>query len=504
VVGNRVIEIEPAEPPVGEVEPRLLTQLPLGADAEAVADDKHPDQQLGINRRPSDVAVEWTRLFVQIVEHRRHENVDPAQQVALRDHIIEPEFTEKARLLSMLSPHHRRIFPLSSNEQDPSFSPSRKPFSTASAQSSRSNQEKERHFILPHVIWGRIAFRIILTVIAPASGCCATILAVWRIPLRPRRDFRAGEALLERRDFERDRKRRCAGLSEGSARDHAGSASASDLAELAVSPTQNHHVIALGAVRKVEKGGNAVASSSDFRRPANRGPGVEALRAKWGWIVALGTIYVLVGLIALYSVVTATVASVFVVGIMMLIAGVAEVINAFQVKSWGKFFLWILLGLLYILAGFVTFENPLLVAAVLTLVLGAALVASGIMRIILAFNMKEETPWIAVVFSGVVTFLLGLIILAHWPVSSLYVLGLFLGIDLVFAGLGWIGVGMGLESFAYEAHQKVGYDAGRAEGYESGRKAGYDTGRAEGYEAGRKAGRDEPMTPPDAPPSSEA
>jgi len=68
---------------------------------------------------------------------------------------------------------------------------------------------------------------------------------------------------------------------------------------------------------------------------------------------------------------------------------------------------------LYILAGFVTFENPLLAAALLTLVLGAALVASGIMRIVLAFNMKEGTPWIAVVFSGVVTFLLGLIILAH-------------------------------------------------------------------------------------------
>ena len=256
------------------------------------------------------------------------------------------------------------------------------------------------------------------------------------------------------------------------ARDHAGSTSASDFTGLAISPTRNHHVIALSAARKVEKGGNAVASSSDFRRPANLGPGVEALRAKWGWIVALGTIYVLVGLIALYSVVTATIASVFVVGIMMLIAGVAEVINAFQVKSWGKFFLWIPLGLLYILAGFVTFENPLLAAAVLTLLLGAALVASGIMRIILALNMKEETPWIAVVFSGVVTFLLGLIILAHWPVSSLYVLGLFLGIDLVFAGLGWIGVGIGLESFAYEAHQKVGYDAGR--------KAGHEAGRAEG------------------------
>ena len=233
-----------------------------------------------------------------------------------------------------------------------------------------------------------------------------------------------------------------------------------------------------------------MTSSSDFRRPTNLGPGVEALRAKWGWIVALGTIYVLVGLIALYSVVMATVASVFVVGIMMLIAGVAEVINAFQVKSWGKFLLWILLGLLYILAGFVTFENPLLAAALLTLALGAALVASGIMRIILAFNMKEGTPWIGVVFSGVITLLLGLVILAHWPVSSLYILGLFLGIDLVFAGVGWIGVGIGLKGLAYEAHQKAGHEAARTEGYEAGRKAGHEAGRAEGYEAGQKAGHE--------------
>src|ERR1700757_5499353 len=93
------------------------------------------------------------------------------------------------------------------------------------------------------------------------------------------------------------------------------------------------------------------------------------LRAKWGWIVALGVVYLLVGLIALGSVVTATVASVLVVGVMMIIAGVAEVFSAFQIKSWGRFLLWALLGVLYIFAGFVTFENPLLAAALLTLIL---------------------------------------------------------------------------------------------------------------------------------------
>jgi uncharacterized membrane protein HdeD (DUF308 family) len=169
------------------------------------------------------------------------------------------------------------------------------------------------------------------------------------------------------------------------------------------------------------------------------------LHSKWGWIVALGIVYMVAGLIALGSVVTATIASVFVVGIMMLIAGVAEVINAFQVKTWGRFLLWLLLGVLYIVAGFLTFENPLLAAALLTLLLGAALVASGIMRIGLGFGMKEATPWIWVALSGLITFLLGLVILTHWPVASLYVLGILLGIDLILAGAGWIGTGLGLK-----------------------------------------------------------
>jgi uncharacterized membrane protein HdeD (DUF308 family) len=173
---------------------------------------------------------------------------------------------------------------------------------------------------------------------------------------------------------------------------------------------------------------------------------VEPLRSKSGWIVALGVVYVIAGLIALSSVVFATKVTVFVVGIMMLIAGIAEVINAFQFKSWGKFLVWLLLGALYIAAGFVTFENPLLAAAVLTLLLGAALVVSGVMRIILAFSIREGMAWGWVALSGVVTLLLGIIILAHWPVSSLFVLGVLLGVDLLVIGFGWIFIGFGLRS----------------------------------------------------------
>jgi uncharacterized membrane protein HdeD (DUF308 family) len=183
---------------------------------------------------------------------------------------------------------------------------------------------------------------------------------------------------------------------------------------------------------------------SDTMRNLQAGSDMTPLRAKSGWIIALGVVYLIAGFIALGSVMMATVASVLIVGVMMIIAGVAEVFSAFQIKSWGKFLFWVLLGVLYIIAGFVTFENPLLAAVLLTLVLGASLVASGIMRIILAFSMKRESPWIWVLLSSVITLLLGLLILVRWPVSSLYILGLFLGFDLIMAGAGWVGLGFGL------------------------------------------------------------
>jgi uncharacterized membrane protein HdeD (DUF308 family) len=187
-----------------------------------------------------------------------------------------------------------------------------------------------------------------------------------------------------------------------------------------------------------------MTSLSDNLRKLPTGADTAQLRSKWGWILALGIVYVIAGFIALGSVVMATVASVLVVGLMMIVAGVAEIINAFQLKGWGKFLIWLLLGVLYIVAGFITFENPLFAAAILTLFLGVSLVASGIMRIVLAFSMKHEQPWIWLLLSSIITLLLGLLILARWPISSVYVLGIFLGIDLVMAGAGWIGLSLAL------------------------------------------------------------
>jgi uncharacterized membrane protein HdeD (DUF308 family) len=174
----------------------------------------------------------------------------------------------------------------------------------------------------------------------------------------------------------------------------------------------------------------------------------EPLRAKCGWIIALGVVYLVAGIVALSSVAFATAVSVFLVGVMMIVAGVAEVINAIQVKSWGKSLVWALLGLLYIVAGVLTFENPLLTAKFLTLLLGFFLLASGITKIFLAFSIKAGMPTFVVVLSGLITVLVGAVILAAWPVSSLVVLGIFLAVDLISSGVGWISIGLGLKARA--------------------------------------------------------
>ncbi|TMJ32697.1 MAG: HdeD family acid-resistance protein [Alphaproteobacteria bacterium] len=186
-------------------------------------------------------------------------------------------------------------------------------------------------------------------------------------------------------------------------------------------------------------------TTTDNTGPHSLGSGVRALRPKWGWIVGFGVFSLIAGVIALGSTVIATASAVYIVGFMMLFAGAAEIVAAFNAKDWGHRLLWLLLGALYVFAGFICLQNPFEAATILTLLLGIALIVGGLVRIFLATQMKHGTPWGWVVFSGILSFLLGLIIVAQWPVSSFFVLGIFLGIDLIFIGSGWITIGLALK-----------------------------------------------------------
>jgi len=169
------------------------------------------------------------------------------------------------------------------------------------------------------------------------------------------------------------------------------------------------------------------------------------LSKKWGWFVALGVVLLILGGIALGNLVLATVVSVYYVGLLMLIAGVFEIIHAFSVKTWSSFFFWLLSGLLYAVAAIVTIANPLLVAGMLTLLLAAALLGSGLFRIWMGFKSRPAAGWGWIVATGVITALAGLLIAMRWPVDSLFILGLFLAVDLIFQGWSAIAFGLGVK-----------------------------------------------------------
>jgi uncharacterized membrane protein HdeD (DUF308 family) len=168
-------------------------------------------------------------------------------------------------------------------------------------------------------------------------------------------------------------------------------------------------------------------------------------RAKWGWFVGLGVLLLILGGIAFGNLFIATVASVYVVGWLMLVAGIIEIMHAFGVKTWGRFFYWLLSGLLYAVAGFFAFDNPLLASAVLTFLLAVALIASGALRAWVGYSHRPERGWGWIVAAGLISVLAGLIIAMGWPVNSLWVLGLFLAIDLIFQGWSFIAIGLALK-----------------------------------------------------------
>ncbi len=168
---------------------------------------------------------------------------------------------------------------------------------------------------------------------------------------------------------------------------------------------------------------------------------ISALKMNWGWSVAFGILLCLAGGVALGSMTMTTIASMFIVGALMAMCGFAEIVHGFAMRSWSKFFLWIGIGLLYVIAGFSAIQNPMLAAGIFTLVIGISLIVSGIMRILLGFTLPDHAPIIMILLSGALSTLLGGMIVAQWPVSSFWIIGAFIGIDLFFAGMTWIGLG---------------------------------------------------------------
>ena len=185
---------------------------------------------------------------------------------------------------------------------------------------------------------------------------------------------------------------------------------------------------------------------SSIEPPHNLGEAVHRLRAKWGALLAFGVLLMGLGVVSLAFAFFSTIAMVTMNGVLLLIAGAAEVGVGMHARTWGRFFLWVIGGLLYISAGVFCILEPIKASVILTLLIGAGLIAAAVVRAALEFQLPASPQRHLVGLGAVVTFLLGLSILLNWPMSGLYVLGTFLGIDLLFHGAGWVSFAYGLRA----------------------------------------------------------
>jgi uncharacterized membrane protein HdeD (DUF308 family) len=166
------------------------------------------------------------------------------------------------------------------------------------------------------------------------------------------------------------------------------------------------------------------------------------LKKNWGWLLGFGILSILLGTLGLGMTFGLTVVSVQLFGILLVVGGVFQLFHAFKCKGWKSTIWHLLIALLYVVAGVLMVVDPLLASATLTLVIAWILIAVGIMRGVMAFQLRPASGWYWPLISGIVSIALGSMIIAEWPASGLWVIGLFVAVELIFNGWSYIFVAL--------------------------------------------------------------
>jgi uncharacterized membrane protein HdeD (DUF308 family) len=161
---------------------------------------------------------------------------------------------------------------------------------------------------------------------------------------------------------------------------------------------------------------------------------MEVLSRNWGWLLAFGILMIILGMFAIGAPAVATVAVQIMLGWILVIGGIAEGIHAFMAQGWRGFLLELLSAILYLGVGVLLLVNPVAGALALTVVLAVFLIVEGIFKIIMATRVRDHRGWGWLLASGILSVILGVLIWAEWPASGLWVIGLLVGIQLLFTG----------------------------------------------------------------------
>lgn len=164
---------------------------------------------------------------------------------------------------------------------------------------------------------------------------------------------------------------------------------------------------------------------------------MQQLKENWGWYLILGISLVVLGFLSVVYAFVSTIFSVVFLGFLFVVWGIFEGIKSFKINLWGSFFLHLFLSILYLVAGVFIIRYPVANAVSLTMFLALFFAISGFLKIV--FALVKNVPhkgWL--LFNGVVTMVLGILIWQQLPVAGLWVIGMLVGIDAMFTGWTWI------------------------------------------------------------------
>jgi uncharacterized membrane protein HdeD (DUF308 family) len=170
-------------------------------------------------------------------------------------------------------------------------------------------------------------------------------------------------------------------------------------------------------------------------------------RTQWWCFLLLGIALIILGSLCILDPFVPTLASIFVLGFLLIAAGITQIVTAFWAGKWSGMLIHILIGVLYVVVGYMIVDAPVINMVLITKFIAIFLIVSGAFRIISALVMRFQ-DWGWALVSGCVTLLLGIIINRQLPEASLWVIGLFIGIELIFAGWAWVMLGLGLRAVA--------------------------------------------------------
>jgi uncharacterized membrane protein HdeD (DUF308 family) len=155
-----------------------------------------------------------------------------------------------------------------------------------------------------------------------------------------------------------------------------------------------------------------------------------------GWAVGLGILLIILGIIAIATPFFVSIAVGLFLGWLFVVGGIFQAIYAFRHdRSRRSLIFHLLLGILAIVTGILLIFNPLAGVVSLTLIIGIYFFIDGIFRVFLAFQLKPAANWVWVLLNGILMIILGILIWSEWPFSAIWVLGLLVGIGLLFSGI---------------------------------------------------------------------